>query len=573
MALPPCPGFERKAIRILDGSWDFAFDPDDIGLHEGWKDRTSWEMRINVPFPVESSLSGVANAKPSGCEVYWYSTSVTFDPVVGKRTFLCFNAVDYKATVFIDGVLAADHIGGYSYFDMELPNRPDEPVTHRITVRVEDRNNPTQVRGKQYWHDEASRCWYKPTSGIWQPVWLEERGQVFIKSVLATPDIDKSRVELSITLSDETDETLSIKISKDGQVKAEAAYAVHARHFDCALAIGPDDFIDDIHLWSPENPQLYQVSLELGDDSVMTWFGMRKIEARDGQVLLNNRPYYQRLVLDQAYFEKGICTAQDEEDFIRDIKLVKSLGFNGVRLHQKIEDPRFYHLCDKLGLIVWLEMPSMYSFSLDSSYALLAEWKDIVIRHYNHPSIVTYVPLNESWGVRNIFKDEQMQEFSLALYHLTRTLDRSRLISTNDGWEQTHGDISAIHDYCQDGSGLKKKLDDIARLVKGAAGDRMLYCDKYQYTGQPVFITEFGGVAFSKDTDSTNWGYGDGEEDEESFLARISSLVKAIVGSGATAGFCYTQLTDVYQEVNGLATMERKLKCDKEKLRQAISYR
>lgn len=559
MKLPPRPDFERSSLHVLDGIWSISAGKD------------SRKYPITVPCPVESSLSGFDSSILAGTKTYWYEKRIENRTGSTSRVFLCCNAVDYTADVFIDEAFVTSHTGGYSYFEAEITDQVRGKKDFLIQIRVTDRDDPAQARGKQYWEKESSRCWYKGISGIWQSLWLEERPDTYIASVRITPDIDASRADFLICLNRSPSSAVSITVEKDDRVRSQTTVTAEDAEIRTSVFIKPDDSIDDTHLWSPENPQLYKAVIRTGSDEVVTYFGMRKIEVSGGRILLNNRPYYQRLVLDQAYFRDGILTAKDEDEYVRDIKLVKELGFNGVRLHQKIEDPRFYHLCDRMGLIVWLELPSMYSYSDQSACTLLSQWQDIILTHYNHPSITTYVPLNESWGVRNIYADRKMQEFSLAVYHLTKALDPTRLVSTNDGWEQTDSDIMAIHDYCQEGDELLEKLTSIDQLSRSAAGSRMLYAKGYEYEGQPVIVTEFGGIAFSRDTDGTNWGYGDSEKDEESFLRRLDGLIHAIVSSRTTSGFCYTQLTDVYQEVNGLLTSDRVPKCDIGRIRKVIT--
>lgn len=559
MKLPPRPDFERSSLHVLDGIWNISAGKD------------SRKYPITVPCPVESSLSGFDSSILAGTKTYWYEKRIENRTGCTSRVFLCCNAVDYTADVFVDEAFVTSHTGGYSYFEAEITDQVRGKKDFLIQIRVTDRDDPAQARGKQYWEKESSRCWYKGISGIWQSLWLEERPDTYIASVRITPDIDASRADFLICLNRSPSAAVSITVEKDDRIRSQTTVTTEDAEIRTSVFIKPDDSIDDTHLWSPENPQLYKAVIRTGSDEVVTYFGMRKIEVSGGRILLNNRPYYQRLVLDQAYFRDGILTAKDEDEYIRDIKLVKELGFNGVRLHQKIEDPRFYHLCDRMGLIVWLELPSMYSYSDQSACTLLSQWQDIILTHYNHPSITTYVPLNESWGVRNIYADRKMQQFSLAMYHLTKALDPTRLVSTNDGWEQTESDIMAIHDYCQEGDELLEKLTSLDLLSRGAAGSRMLYAKGYEYEGQPVIVTEFGGIAFSRDTDGTNWGYGDSEEDEESFLRRLDGQIRAIVSSRTTSGFCYTQLTDVYQEVNGLLTFDRVPKCDIGRIRKIIT--
>jgi hypothetical protein len=347
------------------------------------------------------------------------------------------------------------------------------------------------------------------------------------------------------------------------------------------LSVTGEDAVDEIHYWTPETPNLYDLESRLfpagvgngneKTDEVAVYFGMRKISIRDGQILLNNRPLYQRLILDQAYWEEGLMTPPSSNAFREEVELIKALGFNGVRLHQKIEAPLFYYWADIKGLLVWGEMPSAYRFCPESCQRILHEWTAFIQRDINHPSIICWVPFNESWGIRNIVNNKSQQEFVCSLYHLTKALDGSRLISTNDGWEQVDSDICAIHDYVQTGSALTKKLEDLSALLRGAAQGRMLYAEGFSYQNQPILITEFGGIAFSRDMSQQKWGYAGGVLDEKEFLARLEGLVKAILDCKAIQGYCYTQLTDLMQEVNGLVYMDRNIKLPIEALRNIFS--
>ena len=561
----PRPDFRRDGLTLLTGKWEFAFDKADEGKKAQWHSSSVFHDEITVPYPVESKLSGVRNT--CDAEVFWYSRRINAGCADGRRVFLCFGAVDYLCEVYIDGEYVGSHKGGYSYFEFDITGylKKDGNV---LTLRVEDRLDPSIPRGKQYWSKSADRCWYTPVSGIWQPVWLEERGDVYIESVRVTPDIDNRMAHFEALISGVSDEetSLHIEITKDGKTYADTSVRCAEKRNCFSLYIKEDDYIDETHHWTPDNPQLYEVkcTLETGKscDTVSLQFGMRKISVSGDRILLNNKPFFQRLVLDQGYFPESVYTAVSDDDFINDIRLIKALGFNGVRMHQKVEDPRFYYYCDKLGLAVWLEMPSMYSFTGESALNLEKEWSEILLRHYNHPCIIAYAPLNESWGVRNIYSDDRQQNFALSLYHMTKALDQTRFVSTNDGWEQVISDVCAIHDYCESGEELALKLGNFETLADTNAQNRMVYADGFSYGGEPVIVSEFGGIAFSDDAKGECWGYGGSVNGAEDYFRRLSSVVNAIVDSRRTCGYCYTQFTDVFQEVNGLVTIDRKVKTD-----------
>jgi beta-galactosidase/beta-glucuronidase len=298
-------------------------------------------------------------------------------------------------------------------------------------------------------------------------------------------------------------------------------------------------------------------------DTVESYFGMRKVETRNGEVLLNGRPYYQRLVLDQGYFPGGLLTAPTDDDLRRDIELAKEMGFNGARKHQKVEDPRWLHWADRLGFLVWGEMANAYTYSADYVGRINAEWREVVVRDYNHPCIVVWVPMNESWGVPELASDPRQVEHLLSLYHLTRALDPTRPVVSNDGWEHAFTDLCTIHDY-RDAESLAASYATPESSAAARPAKRSIYVDGYGYRGEPILVTEFGGIAFAGD--EGGWGYSTVAGSEE-FLERYEELVGALLGSSAVKGFCYTQLTDVEQEVNGLLTYERRSKADLARIR------
>jgi hypothetical protein len=323
-------------------------------------------------------------------------------------------------------------------------------------------------------------------------------------------------------------------------------------------------------LWAPEHPNLYDLRLELLDagrrvlDTVESYFGMRKIEARDGKVFLNDRPYYQRLVLDQGYFPEGLLTAPTDADLRKDIELAKEMGFNGARKHQKIEDTRWLYWADTLGFLVWGEMANAYTYSLDYVRLITSEWQEAVRRDYNHPCIVAWVPMNESWGVPDLPSNPTQIEHLLTMYHLTHSLDRSRLVVSNDGWEHALTDLCTIHDY-GDAEALARNYATHESSISAEPARRPIYVPGHGYQGEPILITEFGGIAFGGEEEG--WGYTT-VSDEEEFLERYDALITALLRSSVVQGFCYTQLTDVEQEINGLLTYDRKPKVELARIRE-----
>lgn len=569
----PRPDFERKEWQNLNGIWAFSFDDDDAGRMDKWYLGHNHETQIQVPFVYQCPASGINDT--SYHPIQWYERRFTHAKT-DLRTFLCFGAVDYRTEVWVNGSYIGNHEGGYTPFSFDITEHVRDDQENLLSVRSEDRNDCSQPRGKQYWKESNDRCWYTPSSGIWQTVWLEERPQLFLQAISIRADIQTSSVSVQLALNKQPvhDTECIITISKDNRCVQKVSYRIHEQSQGILIPIVEDDYIDEIHYWTPETPSLYDIEIMLKhddqEDIVQSYFGMRKIEIQNGHVLLNNKPLYQRLILDQAYWEESLLTAPSDDAFIKDIKLIQAMGFNGVRLHQKIEDPRFYYWADKLGLLVWAEMPSTYSFNAAASWNLIKEFQAFIARDMNHPCIICWVPLNESWGVRNIYANKDQQRFAVSLYHLAKMLDPTRLVDTNDGWEQVTSDLCGIHDYIRDGERFTHVWRDLPALLDGTTQGRMIYASSFSYEKQPILVTEFGGIAFANDMEGNNWGYSDSVESQDQFLARLNSLIRAIRDKRELQGFCYTQLTDVMQEVNGLLDISRQPKCSIEEIRRII---
>lgn len=279
--------------------------------------------------------------------------------------------------------------------------------------------------------------------------------------------------------------------------------------------------------------------------------------------MLNNRPYYQKMLLDQGYWKPSLMTAPTDEDFIKDINACKAMGFNGVRKHQKAEDPRYLYHADRLGLLVWGEFAAAYVYSRKFACRMTSEWMDVIKRDYNHPCIVCWVPLNESWGVDCIMNNAEEQDFSRTMYYLTKSLDQTRCVISNDGWDHTVSDLLTIHDYEGSYSVLKERYSDIDRILQSTPGSRTLYAQGSRYQGEPIIVSEFGGIAYQKSSDEKGWGYT-AAASEEDFVKRYRAVVSALLESPHVQGFVYTQICDVEQEINGLMTYEREFKVDPE---------
>jgi beta-galactosidase/beta-glucuronidase len=584
----PRPQFRREGWINLNGEWLFAFDDDNSGQPERWQNTTAedlgsdvsrFDRSIVVPFSFQSELSGIGETVFH--DVVWYARTFEYSPAGDGRLLLHFGAVDYRAAVWVNGVQVATHEGGHTPFSADvtdaLAGEADENV---VVVRVEDPSRDETIpRGKQYWKEESEGIFYTRTTGIWQTVWLEPVNRRRIEKLRLTPNVDDASIDLEVDIEGvQPGMSLRASITLDGGPVLEDTIGLSSSKVERSLPLlrvaAPEtphlSECPGVVLWSPEDPNLYDLGLELLDetggvlDTVESYFGMRKIEVKDGKVSLNGRPLYQRLVLDQGYFPGGILTAPSDDDLRRDVELAREMGFNGARKHQKVEDPRWLYWADTLGLLVWGEMANAYRYSPDYVRRMTAEWQEALARDYSHPCIVTWVPMNESWGVPDLAQDSGQTEHLLSLYHLTRSLDATRPVVSNDGWEHALTDLCTIHDY-RDADALKESYETSESAVEAMPARRPIYVSGHAYRGEPVLISEFGGIAFSGD--AGGWGYSTVADGDE-FLERYESLIEALLQSKPVQGFCYTQLTDVEQEVNGLLTYDRKPKASLEKIRE-----
>lgn len=567
----PRPDFKREQWLCLNGEWNFAFDDNKGGLEKGYHKNQNLPQKIVVPFCYQSNMSGIGDSAYH--ETVWYAREVVLEKNANSCILLKFGAVDYEAQIWINGLFLGRHQGGHVQFEFDIT-----PLVHTgintIAVCVSDDRSLSKPRGKQIWQDKNERCWYTPTTGIWQSVWLEMTSCAHMEKILLTPDIDRRCIQVEVFLSKTMrDSELEFIISYEGKVVKKLRTAVTDTYTKEILTLIEEDAVDEVHYWYPENPKLYdiRIRLQLGEktlDRVDSYFGMRKIERRGDMIYLNNKELYQRLVLDQGYWPDSLMTPPDDEAIQRDIAAAKAFGFNGARKHQKFEDPRFYYWADKMGLLVWGEMPSSYQFHNGSMRNLVQEWLSFIEQSYNHPCLITWVPLNESWGVRNIVTDGKQQEFAVALYHMTKAFDTTRLISTNDGWETVEStDLIGIHDYVAEGETFEHRYHDWSDFQKHGIPYRLPIVLGQQYLGQPILLTEYGGIAFA-DGSMENWGYNGAVDSEQAFLTRLESITRSIRSTPYLRGFCYTQLTDVMQETNGLLTMSREEKVSPTKLKK-----
>ena len=570
----PRPDRVRKNWQILNGPWRFRFDRKNEGRKQRWYAGLETDLTIQVPFAYQSGLSGIGEKER--CDVVWYAREITIpEEMRGQRVLLHFGAVDYRADVWLDGQYLGGHTGGYTPFTFDLTDLAEAGQACTLTVRCEDRPDQDQPRGKQSWRPEPFSCWYTPSSGIWQSVWLEGAGEYYPEDFRLTPRIENGSLKVEIELN-ELPENGSVRLTASfrGQAVARQEIAVLSdRLVRTELFLAHDETLEGVRLWSPEEPNLYDLAIEtLADgrvcDRVDTYFGMRRIEIADGKILLNNCVLCQRLVLDQGYWPDGLLTAPDDEALKRDVELTRAMGFNGARKHQKFEDPQYLYWADRLGLLVWGELPSGYWLRDSEKRNMARDLGEAIRRDYNHPSLITWVPLNESWGVPSIRFQEEAQKLADMLYALVHCLDGTRPVSGNDGWELASTDLVTIHDY----TAWPKELDEAYRdrdaLLRAAPGGaRIVSARGYDHRGKPMLLTEYGGIALQRDAGGDNWGYNGAVRDENSYLDRLDAITQAFKHMSGFCGYCYTQLTDVFQEVNGLLDMDRKPKADMERIR------
>ena len=566
----PRPQFVRKEWENLNGEWDFIFDEYNEGEDkEYFVNFPKENNKIQVPFTHETQLSGIQDE--SVHNVVWYHKEITIskNELNNKKVVIHFEGSDYLTKVWINGKYVGTHEGGYSRFSFDIENYL-KLGENEITVKVEDSLSKEQPRGKQRYKKESWKCWYVQTTGIWKTVWLEFLPMYYIKSVKNTSDLDTKTIKLeyetNIAEKEFENEQFYIEteISFNGKIVNTNKTLLQNTYQEVIIPICQENVQHEIQKWSPDTPNLYDITYILYKedkmmDIVYSYFGVRKIEIQKNKILLNEKEIYLKLILDQGYWKSSHLTPPNEEAIIKDIDIALEYGYNGIRKHQKVEDERFLYWCDVKGVLVWSEMANCYVFNDKSIQNFTEQWIKVVKQNYNHPSIITWVPINESWGLPNIAKDKKQQNFANSLYYITKSLDNTRPVISNDGWEHTISDIITIHDYKQDGELLYSEYMDKERKVlnnvKEYNSHHKLFAEGYTYTGQPVIMSEYGGTALNSEK---GWGYGNQVKDEMDFVERFYELTDVVKNIPYMTGYCYTQLTDVQQEINGLVDENRK---------------
>jgi beta-galactosidase/beta-glucuronidase len=573
----PRPQLQRDHWRSLDGLWQLAYDDDGR-----WSEprQVTFDREIRVPYPPESTASGIGD--PGFHPVCWYRLVVELRPADrGDRTLLHFGAVDYQAKVWANGQLVATHEGGHTPFTADVSEVIEGRNRLEIVVRAfDDPHDLEQPRGKQDWLEQPHEIWYPRTTGIWQTVWLEPVPAHHIHRIIWTPYLEHWEMGLVLELGGPIEPGLSVhvRLHHRGQVLADDRYTLGGNELARRIAFsdpGIDDYRNHL-LWSPSHPTLIQAELELwrGDrklDAVWSYTALRSFGVHGPRFMLNGRPFFLKMALDQGYWPDTLMAPPSVEALRKDVELALALGFNGVRKHQKLEDPRWLFFCDLLGLVVWAEMPSPYRFSRRAVRRLTAEWTEAILRDISHPCICAWVPLNESWGVPDLPTNPAHRDYVRTLYHLTKTLDPSRPVVGNDGWEHVATDLITIHDYASNPQVLRERYaspESVALVLqRQQPGGRPLVVPGFNSDHLPTVLSELGGIALLADQ-LPGWGYSR-VDDTEDLATAYEGIMRALHACRGIAGFCYTQLTDTFQERNGLLTAARVAKASLPRLAEA----
>lgn len=558
----PTPQFARSSWINLNGEWQFERDKSVSGRQRGLITAEKLSEKINVPFCMESRLSGIGDV--DFCNCVWYKKAVDISPEWlegGKRVILHIGACDYRTEVFVNGESVGSHIGGFVSFSFDITDYVSAGKNLITICADDDVRSHNQPGGKQSYRYASAGCSYTRTTGIWQTVWLENIPCEYIENVKYYTDINSATLTVVAKVNGADGKTLSAEAFFGG--KAVGADSATVSNKVAILKIK----LSELHLWDIGKGDLYDLTLKFGEDEVCSYFGMRSVRVgENGAIVLNGRTVFQRLVLDQGFYPDGILTAPCEDELIADITRSIAMGFDGARLHQKVFEPRFLYHCDRLGYIVWGEHANWgLDVSRPEAYkGFFPEWTEIVERDFNHPAIIGWCPLNETHA-------DQDDDLVVTLVNLTKALDPTRPVIDVSGWTHVKGasDIWDFHDYDQDPVTFKKRYEEVFEN-----GTSVKYKDRVRFTLLPNFISEYGGIKWDVNSNLENaWGYGNAPKTEEEFKERFKGLAEALLFNKYITGLCYTQLTDVEQETNGLYTYDRQAKFDPEFFRAVLQQK
>lgn len=563
----PNPQWERDTWKNLNGTWEFEFDFGCSAVERRLWEKERFDREILVPFCPESRLSGIGYTDFINGVAYRRNFELSQEELSG-RVLLHFGAVDYEASVYVNGTLVGSHKGGYTSFCFDITKHV-APGPNTLFVAVKDDvRSGLQPKGKQAHLYASSGCDYTRTTGIWQTVWLEFVPERHIQSAKYYPDPANGKVTVTGLVQGQG--TLQLTALWEDKPVGEAALSVEDGFFTVQLDLS------ETHLWEPGKGGLYTLLLSFGEDRVKSYFGLRTAKFQGRKFLLNGKSLFQRFVLDQGFYPDGIYTAPTEEDLVKDIQLSFAAGFNGARLHEKVFEARFLYHCDRLGYLVWGEYPN---WGLDHAHPLstetyLNQWSEAVERDFNHPAIIGWCPFNETWGYR---EEREKNALLTSLYKLTKRLDPTRPCIDSSGNYRILSEVYDIHDYDQDTQSFQARWDGLTDRIRETGGvipaedpffnsapegpsGRAPFFNQ-PYDNQPIFVSEYGGIRWPDDT-VEGWGYGNAPATPEEFFARYKGLTEALLNNPEIFGFCYTQLYDVEQEVNGLYTYGRAQKFD-----------
>ena len=563
----PNPQWERDTWKNLNGTWEFEFDFGCSAVERRLWEKERFDREILVPFCPESRLSGIGYTDFINGVAYRKNFELSQEELSG-RVLLHFGAVDYEASVYVNGTLVGSHKGGYTSFCFDITKHV-APGPNTLFVAVKDDvRSGLQPKGKQAHLYASSGCDYTRTTGIWQTVWLEFVPERHIQSAKYYPDPANGKVTVTGLVQGQG--TLQLTALWEDKPVGEAALSVEDGFFTAQLDLS------ETHLWEPGKGGLYTLLLSFGEDRVKSYFGLHTAKFQGRKFLLNGKSLFQRFVLDQGFYPDGIYTAPTEEDLVKDIQLSFAAGFNGARLHEKVFEARFLYHCDRLGYLVWGEYPN---WGLDHAHPLstetyLNQWSEAVERDFNHPAIIGWCPFNETWGYR---EEREKNALLSSLYKLTKRLDPTRPCIDSSGNYRILSEVYDIHDYDQDTQSFQARWDGLTDRIRETGGvipaedpffnsapegpsGRAPFFNQ-PYDNQPIFVSEYGGIRWPDDT-VEGWGYGNAPATPEEFFARYKGLTEALLNNPEIFGFCYTHLYDVEQEVNGLYTYGRAQKFD-----------
>ena len=564
----PRPDRRRDDWLCLNGTWDFEIDNERSGIAKKYFERSEFDSKITVPFCPESVLSGIAHT--DFMNAVWYKRDFTLpEQMNGKRIILHVDACDYFTTVFINSCEVGTHVGGYTSFAFDITKHLKDGENTVIIYAEDDTRSLMQVTGKQSMKYESRGCHYTRTTGIWQSVWLEAVEDAYVKSYKVFPNVSEPSVALDVLTENAAGAVLNVKAYYDGRLVGKAESEVFSDSTSLNIKLS------EKHLWELGAGRLYDLVFTLTKDGksdiLNGYFGLREVSLSKQGMKLNGKTVFGRFVLDQGFYPDGIYTAPNDEALIFDIESSMSCGFNGARLHQKVFEPRFLYHADRLGYMVWAETGNWGLDHTDPKaiYHFLPEWIEEMERDFSHPSLIGWCPFNETWDIDG---RSQFVPFLDMIYDVTKAIDKTRPVITSSGSFPTkRTDIHDVHDYEQDPEKLREYYSEAG---DGVVKDQLYRMNpkKQRYNpALPIFVSEYGGIKWDLTKESNAWGYGKDVTTEEDFFERLEGLTDALLENKYIIAYCYTQLTDVEQEQNGVLTYDRRFKFAPEKFKRIFA--